>query len=149
MAIELIDTFFAVVHSRLPILDAQSFMNRFTSPNTDPNGPLNPALLASVLAFGAKFADHPTFTADRDECAARDSDEADGSGRSRRGYSRSRCRMAQLLAVRAREVGEVNKAFRIPSLANVQALILLEGLFGREWKTHGLWLTDRVCNHKP
>lgn len=135
MAIELIDTFFAVVHSRLPILDAQSFMNRFTSPNTDPSGPLNPALLASVLAFGAKFADHPTFTADRDECAARDADDADGS-RSRRGYSRSRCRMAQLLAVRAREVAEVHKAYRIPTLANVQALILLENLFGRkcEWE---------------
>ncbi|WOO81373.1 uncharacterized protein LOC62_03G004902 [Vanrija pseudolonga] len=119
LAIELIDSFFAIINSRLPLLDPQSFMSRFTSPMTDPGGPLPHPLLAVVLAFGAKFAENAHITSDRDETSARDPEGVTG---------RTRSRMVQLLAIRAREVAEVGKVWRVPTVANTQTLILMESL---------------------
>jgi hypothetical protein len=44
----------------------------------------------------------------------------------------SRCRMVQLLVIRAREVGEVWKAFRSATMDNVKLGILMEPLLARE-----------------
>lgn len=123
LAIELIDSFFAIINSRLPLLEPQSFMSRFTSPMTDPGGPLPHPLLAVVLAFGAKFAENAHITSDRDETSARDPEGVTG---------RTRSRMVQLLAIRAREVAEVGKVWRVPTVSNTQTLILMEGLMSRE-----------------
>lgn len=120
VGVELIDSFFTIVDPRLPILDGHQLLARFQAPTTDPRGPLPHGLLAVVLAFGARFIDHPVFRADREECTARD---VNGPPRSR---------LVQLLVVRAREVAEMNKVFRVPSLANAQTLILLEALMCRE-----------------
>jgi hypothetical protein len=134
IAIDLIDTFFTIVDPRLPILDAHQFLARFQSPGTDP---LPHALLAVVLAFGARFVDHNVFRVDREECTARD---ADATGR-------SRSRIVQLLVVRAREVSEMNKSCRIPSLANAQAMLLLEGLLCQSCVLkRGKWAHARISS---
>lgn len=119
MAQDLIETFFQVVHSRLPILDEAEFKTKYRDPQTTMGGTLPHALLAVVLGFGARFTEHATFLADREEMSSRESDPG-------------RSRMAQLLAIRAREVVEANKAFRVATLANAQALMILEGLVGRK-----------------
>lgn len=118
MAIELIDSYFTIVDPRFPILDAHEFMARFQAPNTHPLGPLHHALLATVLAFGARFVDHAVFQADRDESTARDVDAG----------GRSRSRLVQLLVIRAREVMEMHKACRVATIENAQTLILMEAL---------------------
>jgi hypothetical protein len=122
IAVELIDAFFTIVDPRLPILDAHAFLARFQAPTTpEAGGPLPHGLLAVVLAFGARFIDHDVFRADREECTARD---IEGTGC-------PRSRLVQLLVIRAREVAEMNKSCRNATLANAQAMMLLEGLLGQ------------------
>lgn len=118
-ATELLDSFFTIVHTRLPILDPEQFLNSFRSPGSEGMS-IPHALLAVVLALGAKFTEHAAFVGDREESSARN-----GRGRSR---------LIQLLSVRAREVVEVNKAFRTVTMENAQALIFLEALSAREAK---------------
>lgn len=81
-------------------------------------------LLAVALAWGARFSECPTLTSDREEVSARDGTSA------LKGFTR--CRMVQLLVIRAREVSEVCKVFRNAKIENVQVGILLEPLLARE-----------------
>lgn len=122
MALELLESYFTIVHTRLPILDAHQFIASFRSPGAEGTTAVSHGLLAVVLAFGAKFTEHASFVADREEASERDGRE--GS------------RLVKLLAVRAREVLETNKAHRIPTMENVQALILMEAVAAREYNVH-------------
>lgn len=77
----------------------------------DNANPLHPALLASVLAWGAKFSEHPILVTDR----------ASRNGRSR---------IAKMLYEKALEIAEVERVHRIPSSDHVIISLLLEPLQG-------------------
>jgi hypothetical protein len=115
----LVETYFQICHIRAPLLDPTTFRRKFTNPH-GPEGPPSPALIACVLAWGAKFSEHPLIVADRESCSA----ELTGG--------RKRSRLAQLMACRAMEVLETNKVFRTPSLENLQASLMMVSLGGRE-----------------
>lgn len=123
------ETYFQIVHIRLPILDPAHFKARFTQANSHVDGPPPHVLLAIVLAFGSLFSEHPLIIADREECSAAMRDELQPG--QKRGV-RVRSRLTQMMVLRAREVAEVNKAFRIPSVENIQAALLLDALMGGE-----------------
>lgn len=127
------ETYFQIVHIRLPVLDPGHFKSRFRQPTTHPDGPPPHILLAIVLTFGALFSDHRAIVEDREECSiAMQSELVDGQ---RRGV-RKRSRLVQMMMLRAREVAEVNKAFRVPSVENIQASLLLDALLGGESAPH-------------
>jgi hypothetical protein len=76
--------------------------------------PLHPAIVATVLAWGAKFSEHPLLVADR----ARNG----GQGL-----------LAKALIDRAREVAELLKVHRIANMDHVLAGLLLEPLQARAY----------------
>lgn len=81
--------------------------------------PLPHALLATVIAWGAKFSEHPLLVHDRETNAGRS-------------------RICRILSRRAREVSEGEKIHRLPTYDNVIIALLLEPLQSREchieWK---------------
>ncbi|KAI8978802.1 hypothetical protein BD414DRAFT_516765 [Trametes punicea] len=167
-ALDLVEVFFQIVHSRLPLLNPVQFRGRLhlslsstgpqngsTSPNTpvaqqqrtrnsssplggqpaqqQPQRPLHPALVATVIAWGAKFSEHPLFVADRHR----------NGGQSA---------FAKVLIHRARDLAEDMKVHRIPTAENVVIALLIEPLQSR---FHGFWLgsairllLDLQINHK-
>ena len=82
---------------------------------TSPFGesPVNPAVLATVLSWGAKFSEHPLIELDR---------SADRMRRSR---------LAKTLIRKAWEVAEAEKMHTIPSVDAVSVCLLLDGLHSR------------------
>jgi hypothetical protein len=121
LVLDCIDHFFTLVNTRIPVLDPETFEARFATPDTHPEGPVSHALLAVVLAWGSRFLEEPAIFEDREECSV-----------AYLGLDRSRTRMGELLVVRAREVVEANKVFRVPTMENVQTLCLMETLMARE-----------------
>jgi hypothetical protein len=113
------------VHIRLPLLDPSLFRRRFHDPD-GPDGPPFWPILACVLAWGAKFSEHGIIAKDREECSVGLQGE------------RKRSRLIQMVAVRAQSVAEICKVYRVPSLENVQACLMLNVLEGGEL---GLFLT--------
>jgi hypothetical protein len=91
----------------MPLLSPTLFRSQFRSPSMLNQPPH--VLVAVVLAWGAKFSEHPIIAMDREETSA---------GMER---GRSRSRLVRLLVVRAQEVLEANRAFRVPKVENVQA----------------------------
>jgi len=75
--------------------------------------PLPHALLATVIAWGAKFSEHPLLVHDRETNAGRS-------------------RICRILTRRAREVSEGEKIHRLPSFDNVIIALLLEPLQSRK-----------------
>jgi hypothetical protein len=75
-------------------------------------------ILACVLAWGAKFSEHSVIIKDREECSLMLPGE------------RRRSRLIQMVAVRAQQVAEICKVYRVPSLENVQACLMLNTLEG-------------------
>jgi hypothetical protein len=73
---------------------------------------LHPALVATVLAWGAKFSEHPLLVADRQR----------PSGQSN---------LAKALVDRARELAEAMKVHRVPNADNVVIGLLIEPLQSR------------------
>jgi hypothetical protein len=73
-----------------------------------------------ALAWGARFSESNILVADREEMTAKD----------QKGVSR--CRVVSSLVIRAREVGEVWKAFRSAQMENVILGILMEPLLARK-----------------
>lgn len=120
LADELLDSFFQITHIRYPLLDLDQFRAQFNDPDTHPDGALYHPLLAVALAWGARFSESNILVADREGMTARD----------QKGLSR--CRVVQLLVIRAREVGEVWKAFRNAKMDNVILGILMEPLLARK-----------------
>ncbi|KAJ1309737.1 hypothetical protein OPQ81_006502 [Rhizoctonia solani] len=139
-ALDLIDVYFQICHTRLPILDPQNFRTRFKY--SLPQAPLPPplpardveplpfALIAVVLAWGAKFSEHPIIVHDRG------------------GSKEKSSIIARALVRRAREVAESERIFRIATPDNAIICLLLEPLQSQLISDpdgfHGFWLNSGV-----
>ncbi|CAE6414217.1 unnamed protein product [Rhizoctonia solani] len=139
-ALDLIDVYFQICHTRLPILDPQNFRVRFKY--SLPQAPLPPplpardveplpsALIAVVLAWGAKFSEHPIIVHDRG--ASKDKSSI----------------LARALVRRAREVAEAERVFRIATPDNAIICLLLEPLQSQLITDpdgfHGFWLNSGI-----
>ena len=111
------EVFFQIVHTRIPLLNPAQFRNRFQlslSTQTAVENPLHPALVATVLAWGTKFSEHPLLVADRQR----------PSGQSL---------LAKTLIDRARDLAEALKVHRIPSADHVVIGLLIEPLQSRQY----------------
>ncbi|KAF8208834.1 hypothetical protein K438DRAFT_1812973 [Mycena galopus ATCC 62051] len=111
-ALDLVEVYFQIVHTRIPLLNPQQFRNQLHLHPGDPPNPetaLHPALVATVLAWGSKFSEHPLLVADR-----------------RRPGGQSL--LAKTLIDRARNLAEALKVHRIPSPDHVVIGLLLEPL---------------------
>ncbi|KAF8908927.1 hypothetical protein CPB84DRAFT_1703318 [Gymnopilus junonius] len=142
-ALDLVEVFFQIVHTRLPLLNPEQFRARLQlQPSAIPNNapPLHPALVATVLAWGTKFSEHPLLISDR-----------------RRPGGQSL--LAKTLIDRARDLAEALKVHRIPSSDHVVISLLIEPLQNQNPDDpngfHGFWLTsatrhllDLGINHK-
>ena len=126
LADDLVESFFSLAHPRFAMFDPIHIRARLAQPDAHSDGAVPHNLLAIAIAFGARFSDHPAIDADREECLHRD-ETISGPG-----HKPPRSRMIQMLIIRAREVIEVQKTFRIPTLNNVQVLIIAEALIGSE-----------------
>ncbi|KAG8741933.1 hypothetical protein FRC12_015512 [Ceratobasidium sp. 428] len=139
-ALDLIDVYFQICHTRLPILDPQNFRTRFKLslpqaplplplPARDIE-PLPLALVAAVLAWGAKFSEHPIIVHDRQSNKDKSSV------------------LARSLVRKAREVAESDRVFRIATPDNVLICLLLEPLQSQMLSDpdgfHGFWLNAGV-----
>lgn len=76
--------------------------------------PLHPALIATILAWGAKFSEHPLLVADRQR---------------NNGHSL----LAKSMIDRCRELAESMKVHRIPLVDHVVIALLIEPLQCREF----------------
>lgn len=117
---DLIEVFFQIVHTRIPLLNPVQFRSRLrlepqSSQGYSPqdSGSLHPALTATVIAWGAKFSEHALLVADR-KCSGGQS------------------LMAKALVDRARELAEALKVHRIPTHDHVVIGLLLEPLQSRK-----------------
>ena len=110
------EVFFQIVHTRLPLLNPEQFRNRLhLQPSTLPTNtpPLHPALVATVLAWGTKFSEHPLLVADR-----------------RRPGGQSL--LAKTLIDRARDLAEALKVHRVATSDHVVIALLIEPLQNRQ-----------------
>ncbi|KAJ6508924.1 hypothetical protein C8R45DRAFT_1208509 [Mycena sanguinolenta] len=142
-ALDLVEVFFQIVHTRIPLLNPQQFRNQLHLHPGDPPNPesaLHPAMVATVLAWGTKFSEHPLLVADR-----------------RRPGGQSL--LAKTLIDRARNLAEALKVHRIPSPDHVVIGLLLEPLQSQNPddpdRFHCFWvgaatrhLLDLQVNHK-
>lgn len=116
---DLVEVFFQIVHTRLPLLNPAQFRSRLQlynnlgSGSTSNDKPLHPALVATVLAWGSKFSEHPILVADR-----------------RRPGGQSL--LAKALIDRARDLAEALKVHRVASAEHVVIGLLIEPLQNRE-----------------
>jgi hypothetical protein len=116
-ALDLVEVFFQIVHLRLPLLNPSLFRLRLNlegRPQQSSLKPLHPALVATVLAWGAKFSEHSLLVADR-----------------RRPSGQSH--LAKALVDRARDLAESMKVHRIPNADNVVIALLIEPLQNRQY----------------
>lgn len=128
-ALDLVEVYFQIVHTRLPLLNPAQFRNGL---GLQPPGsrteesPLHPALVATVLAWGSKFSEHELLVADRKR----------PSGQSF---------FAKTLIDRARDLAEALKVHRVPSTDHVVISLLIEPLQSQSPEDqngyHGFWLT--------
>jgi hypothetical protein len=115
----------------MPLLSPSEFRTRlkaYLRPTStlDPTVlPLPHALLATVIAWGAKFSEHPLLVHDRDTNAGRS-------------------RICRILTRRAREVSEGEKIHRLPSFDNVIIALLLEPLQSRKYLFLSEWITAHL-----
>jgi hypothetical protein len=127
-ALDLVEVYFQVVHTRLPFLNpthfrarlnvdvpqyASIYANNSSASGTSAEETLHPALMATVVAWGAKFSEHPLLVADRLNSPTRQSG------------------LAKTLIVRAREVAEALKVHRVPAAEHVVIALLIEPLQSR------------------
>jgi hypothetical protein len=92
---------------------ATAFTSSGSSSAGSSSGPLHPAIIATVLAWGAKFSEHELFRVDREKNG--------GQGL-----------LAKAIIERARAVAEVLKVPRIATPENVIVGLLLEPVQPRE-----------------
>ncbi|KAF8133637.1 hypothetical protein EV363DRAFT_1397058 [Boletus edulis] len=136
---DLVEVYFQIVHTRLPLLNPPQFRARLNLQATGQrpilNGkqeePLHPALIATVIAWGAKFSEHPLLVADRQR----------NGGQSL---------LARTLIDRCRETAEATKVHRIPHKDHVVIALLIETLQcqnpNSENGFHGFWLNSGIRN---
>jgi hypothetical protein len=117
-----VEVFFQIVHTRIPLLNPDQFRKRLNAqinsrsqaidfPSVSEK-PLHPALVATVLAWGAKFSEHPLLVADRQR----------PGGQS--------C-LARTAIDRARELAEAMKVHRVATPDHVVIGLLIEPLQSR------------------
>ncbi|KAF8527530.1 hypothetical protein BU17DRAFT_39547 [Hysterangium stoloniferum] len=126
-ALDLVEVYFEICHTRNALLVPSRFRSQLlaslpplsqappeaTSPSALPQqSVVSPSILAAVLAWGAKFSEHPLIVEDR---------AADVSGT-------QRSRLARSLIKKAWEIAEAEKAHTFPTPDNVVACLLLDGL---------------------
>ncbi|KAG1774822.1 hypothetical protein EV702DRAFT_1031384 [Suillus placidus] len=137
-ALDLVEVYFQIVHTRLPLLNPLQFRARLNLQATQQrpviakqDEPLHPALIATVLAWGAKFSEHPLLVADRER----------NGGQSL---------LAKALINRTRELAESLKVHRIPNPNHVVISLLIEPLQCQDPRHdngfHGFWLTSGIRN---
>lgn len=115
-ALDLVEVFFQIVHTRLPLLNPEQFRNSLRlhpSSTSAPGKDLHPALVATVISWGAKFSEHPLLVADR---------------QNNNGHSL----LAKTLIDRTRELAEALKVHRIPKDEHVVIGLLIEPLQSRK-----------------
>lgn len=117
LASDLIETYFQIVHIRFPLLDPIIFRKQFHDP-AGSHGPPLAGLIATVLAWGAKFSEHPLITQDREECS-----RVLKNGR-------KRSRLAQMMSCRAQQILETDKVARLATLESLQTCFLMAVLQG-------------------
>lgn len=110
--------FFQIVHTRLPLLNPAQFRSRLqlypANSNSSSEKSLHPALVATVLAWGTKFSEHPLLIADRKR----------PGGQSL---------LAKALIDRARDLAEALKVHRVASPEHVVIGLLIEPLQSRQY----------------
>jgi hypothetical protein len=139
-ALDLVEVYFQIVHTRLPLLNPLQFRARLNLQATGQRPilssskqeePLHPALIATVIAWGAKFSEHPLLVADRQR----------NGGQSL---------LARTLIDRCREIAEATKVHRIPHKDHVVIALLIETLQCQNPHTengfHGFWLNCSIRN---
>lgn len=131
---DLIETFFNIVHIRMPLLNPTFFRMRYHG--QDPEGCPSDALLAVVIAWGAKFSENPIIVADRQESLQDHQRQIGASPNATDARVRGKSRIAEDLVLKAQEVLERAKVHRIASVENVQAMLLIEPLF-RQYPRRG------------
>jgi hypothetical protein len=151
-ALDLVEVYFQVMHARLPFLNPTHFRARLNVPQyasvyvdnasgASAEEPLHPALMATVIAWGAKFSEHPLLVADRLNSSTRQSG------------------LAKTLIVRAREIAEALKVHRVPAAEHVVIALLIEPLQSQipddTSGFRGFWLNSAIrqlfdlqINHK-
>ncbi|KAI0755432.1 hypothetical protein BC629DRAFT_1174399 [Irpex lacteus] len=158
-AFDLVEVFFQIVHTRLPLLNPSQFRARLqhSLQTISPYAPvdrssygspgsvtafkqLHNALVAVVISWGAKFSEHPLLVKDR----------ARNNGQSL---------LARTLINRARELAEDLKVHRVPNADHVVVALLIEPMQNQNFDDntgfHGFWLfsairllLDLQINHK-
>lgn len=138
-ALDLVEVYFQIVHTRLPLLDPPQFRSRLNVHTGSPRhllgnkqeDPLHPALIATVLAWGAKFSEHPLLVADRN-------------------HNKGQSLLAKALIDRCRELAESTKVHRIPQEDHVVIALLIEPLQCQDPTVepgyHGFWLGCAIRN---
>jgi len=130
------------VHARLPFLNPTHFRARLNvnvpqyasiyANNPSASGAsaeesLHPALMATVIAWGAKFSEHPLLVADRLNSSTRQSG------------------LAKTLIIRSREVAEALKVHRVPAAEHVVIALLIEPLQSRAFPSVPSFVALRVA----
>lgn len=110
-----------IVHIRMPLLAQSVFKSEFESSQA------SHVKLAVVLALGAKFSEHPIIVMDRDQT----SDPTVTVSINGSPVTKRTSRLVRLLVARAQQVLEVHRAYRSPTIDNIQACLLMEGLLNR------------------
>jgi hypothetical protein len=138
-ALDLVEVYFQIVHTRLPLLNPIQFRTRLNLQATGQrpimgskqDEPIHPALIATVIAWGAKFSEHPLLVGDRQR----------NGGQSL---------LARTLIDRCREIAEATKVHRIPHKDHVVIALLIETLQCQNPNTengfHGFWLNSGIRN---
>ncbi|KAL1743631.1 hypothetical protein HDZ31DRAFT_74770 [Schizophyllum fasciatum] len=139
LAADLAEVYLQIVHPRLPLLNPARLRAQLRAPPAAP-APIHPALLATVLAWGAKFAEHPLLLADRSR---------------NHGHSA----LAAALIHRTRALAEALAVHRVPAPDHILCALLIEPLQSQDPRDstafHGFWLRAAVqhllhlrINHK-
>uniref|UniRef100_A0A0W0EVM0 Xylanolytic transcriptional activator regulatory domain-containing protein n=1 Tax=Moniliophthora roreri TaxID=221103 RepID=A0A0W0EVM0_MONRR len=129
LAFDLVEVYFQIVHSRLPLLNPDQFREQLRlqlSSNSGTEKPLHPALVATVIAWGSKFSEHQLLITDRSTHG--------GQGH-----------LSKTLIDRARDLAEALKVHRVPNADHVVIALLIETLQSQIQNESGcflgFWLT--------
>ena len=152
---DLVETYFSVVHARLPLLNPQTFRKRYYERSPELGGPPSDIILALVIAWGAKFSENPLIAQDRTESASElqkaftqahaalmkgETEKANQITGIKGGIEQpiltvpeelreqGRNRIADHLTWRAQDVMDRLRVARVASLENAQACFLMEPL---------------------
>lgn len=150
---DLVETYFSVVHARLPLLNPQTFRKRYYERSEELGGPPSDIILAIVIAWGAKFSENPLIAQDRNESAVElqkayaqaqtalikgETEKADQITGIKGGIEQpiltvseelreqGRNRIADHLTWRAQDIMDRLRVARVATLENAQACFLME-----------------------